>query len=82
LNNLKKIDDGFELNLQWNRPRPQIIDGPIILNLDIVKTFCERELIIDTTSEIILEKCEILNNYLLDLSQYHEDWMLKRNKVE
>ncbi len=59
LNNLKKIEDGFELNLQWNRPRPQIIDGSIILNLDIVKIFCERELTGDTTSKTILEKCEI-----------------------
>jgi hypothetical protein len=77
LNNLKKIEDGFELNLQWNRPRPQVIEGPIILNLDIIKIFCERELTDDTTSKTILEKCEILNNYLLDLSQYHEKWMLK-----
>lgn len=77
LNNLKKIEDGFELNLQWNRPRPQIIEGPVNLNLDIVKIFCERELTGDTTSNTILEKCEILNKYLLDLSQYHEKWMLK-----
>ena len=77
LNNLKKIEDGFELNLQWNRPKPQIIDGPIILNLDIVKIFCECELTHDTTAKTILEKCEILNNYLSILSQYHERWMLK-----
>lgn len=77
LNNLKKIEDGFELNLHWNRPRPQIIDGPIILNLDIVKVFCECELTDDTTAKTILEKCEILNNYLSILSQYHERWMLK-----
>jgi hypothetical protein len=51
LNNLKKIEDGFELNLQWNRPRPQVIEGPIILNLDIIKIFCERELTDDTTSK-------------------------------
>jgi len=77
LNNLKKIEDGFELNLQWNRPRPQIIDGAIILNLDIVKIFCERELQNDTTASLIIEKCKTLNDYHADLTQNHEKWMLK-----
>lgn len=77
LNNLKKIEDGFELNLQWNRPRPQIIDGAIILNLDIVKIFCERELQNDTTASLIIEKCKTLNDYHAGLTQNHEKWMLK-----
>jgi len=77
LNNLKKLEDGFELNLQWNRPRPQIIDGAIILNLDIVKIFCERELQNDMTASLIIEKCTTLNNYHLELTQNHEKWMSK-----
>lgn len=77
LNNLKKLEDGFELNLQWNRPRPQIIDGAIILNLDIVKIFCERELQNNTTASLIIEKCKTLSNYHLDLTQNHEKWMSK-----
>jgi hypothetical protein len=77
LNNLKKLEDGFELNLQWNEPRPQIIDGAIIFNLDIVKIFCERELQNDTTASLIIEKCKTLNNYHLDLIQNHEKWMSK-----
>lgn len=77
LNNLKKVEDRFELNLQWNRPRPQIIDGAIILNLDIVKIFCERELQNDTTAKLIIEKCKILNAYHSELTQNHEKWMLK-----
>lgn len=77
LNNLKKLEDGFELNLQWNRPRPQIIDGAIILNLDIVKIFCERELQNDPIAILIIEKCKTLNNYQLDLTQNHEKWMSK-----
>lgn len=77
MNNLKKFEDGFELNLQWNRPRPQIIDGAIILNLDIVKTFCGRELNEDTTGKLIIEKCKVLNEYHSDLNQNHEKWMMK-----
>jgi hypothetical protein len=75
-NNLKKIEDGFELNLQWNRPRPQIIDGAVILNLDIVKTFCERELQNDPTTSLVIDKCKILKDYHAELTQNHEKWML------
>jgi hypothetical protein len=77
INNLKKIEEGFELNLKWNRPRPQIIDGAIILNLDIVNTFCERELNGDTTGNLIIEKCKVLNEYHSDLNQNHEKWLMK-----
>jgi hypothetical protein len=79
LNNLRKIEDGFELNLQWNTPRPQIINGPIFLNLDIVKTFCEREIQNVSSAPMIIEKCETLTNYLSTLSQNHEKWMLSKN---
>lgn len=77
ISNLKKLEEGFELNLEWNRPRPQIIDGAIILNLDIVKTFCERELKGDTTGNLIIEKCNVLNEYHSDLNQNHEKWLMK-----
>lgn len=77
ISNLKKLEEGFELNLEWNRPRPQIIDGAIILNLDIVKTFCERELNGNTTGNLIIEKCKVLNEYHSDLNQNHEKWLMK-----
>ncbi len=75
--NLKKIEHVFELNLEWNEPRPQIINGAVILNLDIVKIFCELELKSDTTATLVIEKCKILNDYLANLIQNHEKWMLK-----
>lgn len=77
-NNLKKLEDGFELNLQWNRPRPQIIDGAINLNLDIVKTFCKGELKDDTTGILIIEKCKVLDAYHSVLNKYHEKWLMNR----
>ena len=75
ISNLKKVENGFELNLDWNRPRPQIIDGPIILNLDIVDIFCENELKENEISTLIREKCKLLTNYQIDLSVNHEKWM-------
>jgi hypothetical protein len=76
-NNLKKIEGGFELNLQWNRPSPQIIDGAIVLNLDIVETYCGRELNSDTSGYAIIEKCKVLSEYHSDLCQNHEKWLMK-----
>lgn len=75
ISNLRKVENGFELNLDWNKPRPQIIDGPIILNLDIVDIFCENELIENEISTLIREKCKLLTNYQTDLSVNHEKWM-------
>jgi hypothetical protein len=78
-NNLKKVDDGFELNFEWNSPKPQIIEGAILLNLDIIKTFCERELNSNINVNTIIENREILYKYLMDLSHIHEKWILKRS---
>lgn len=79
LNNLKKIEEGFELNLDWNKPRPQIIDGPIGFNLEIVKTFCEKELTTERNYSLINEKLKILNKYHYELIETHEEFMKKWN---
>jgi len=77
VNNLEKEDDGFKLNLSWNRPRPQIMDGPIVLNIEIVKAFCENGVIKNETSSLIKDKCVELTEYILCLSNAHERWMNK-----
>jgi len=79
-NHLTKVDDGFKINFDWKRPRPQIIDGAIILNLDIVKTFCEYEATDEPLSKVIIEKCEMLFNYHNVIKTNHELWL--KNKSE
>jgi Family of unknown function (DUF5677) len=73
-NNLKKIEDGFELNIKWNKPRPQIMDGVISLNIEIVKTFCEYELPNNDAMVSIINDCKILYDYHLFLVLKHEEF--------
>lgn len=76
-NNLKELEDGFELNLEWNKPRPQIMDCAIFFNFDIIKIFCRKELTDNVDSIKILKKCDVLHSYHSYLLQSHEKWMLK-----
>lgn len=79
LNNLTKLDKGFKLNLKWHRAKPQIMDGPITFNLDIVTLFNEKELRDDKHYSTLKEKVDLLFTYYLILTQKHEDWLSKKN---
>ena len=79
LNNLTKLDKGFKLNLKWHRPKPQIMDGPITFNLDIVTLFNEKVLRDDKHYSTRKEKVDLLFTYYLILTQKHEDWLSKKN---
>jgi len=74
-NNLKKDEDGFKLNLEWNRTRPQIIDAPIIFNLTISKLFVEEKRV--KNIEKILNTIDLLRLYHSDLLSTHEKFMSK-----
>jgi hypothetical protein len=76
-NHLNRIEDGFELNLDWNNPKPQIIDGPILLNFDITSIFCDKEITDEENKKLIKNKCRELAKYLKLLSQSHENWYQK-----
>ena len=73
MNNLTKEDDEFKLNLEWNRPRPQIMDGAIIMNLVLTKSFAEKEKL--KGLEFYLEKTELLMKYHSDLTNEHEKYL-------
>lgn len=79
MNNLKKTDDGFVLNFDWRRPRPQIIDGPIYLNLDIVSLFIDKELNLHSDFDQLKMKCDLLNEYYYTLTEIHEKFMINKN---
>jgi len=78
-NNLTKLDEGFKLNLKWHRPKPQIMDGPITLNLDIVNLFVDKELKDDEHYDVLKEKAELLFEYYRMLTKKHEDWLSNKN---
>lgn len=71
LNNLEKEDDGFKLNLEWNLPRPQIMDLAISLNLKVVYDFIEKENV--TEKDLFSNKTKLLMEYHNDLIQAHEN---------
>lgn len=76
-NNLEKVDNGFKLNLKWQRLRPQIIDGSIIFNLGIVSLFNNKELKDDNNYDVLKEKHEALFEYHNYLRENHEKWLNK-----
>jgi len=75
MNNLSKNSDGFEINLKWNRPRPQIMDAAIILNLLVAKKFVEKEKL--DNKEIYDEKFKLLMEYLESILLNHEEFLKK-----
>ena len=78
-NNLNKFEDGFKLNLDWQRSRPQIIDGPIFFNLDIMNKFVESELPNDENLEIIKTNYLSLRKYANLLNEFHEKMLENQN---
>ena len=79
-NHLNKIDDGFELNLSWNSPKPQIVEAVITLDLDIIMTFCDKELNEQNGATVIKGKCLELIDYLKLLRDSHEYLIQKRSE--
>ena len=74
-NNLEKHEDGFSLKVDWQIPRPQILDGPIILNLQIIMQFVENEFNDEEHMDILIDKCKELLEYQGDLYDCHEKWL-------
>ena len=75
LNHLKRKDDMFLLNLTYVRPRPQILDGPIILNLNVTEIFVKTELSNNKFKDILIEKCDLLSKHHEKLITRHESIM-------
>ena len=75
INNLSEEEEEYKLNLDWIRPRPQILDAPIGFNLIITKTFVEKENLKDR--ETYIERTKVLNDYQIKLQKEHEKFLGK-----
>jgi hypothetical protein len=71
-NNLTKEENGFKLKLNYQEPRPQIVEAPIVLNIDLIRLFVEKELVNSNSKDILLENCNILSLYQKTLTENHE----------
>jgi len=81
MNNLEKSDNNFKLQFDWNIPKPQMLDGPIIFNLDLLQTFTEKELTFHECTEIIKENYTTLLSYQQSLMKNHEVLLAKKNSL-
>lgn len=80
MNNLSKTEDGFKLEFEWTMPKSQLMDGPIFLNLELVKLFVDKELSADSNNEILNIKCDLLEDYFGDLTISHEEFLKKNDR--
>lgn len=79
MNNLDRVEENFKLHLDWQPPRPPLLDLAIFLNLDILKTFIEKELEENATTEILKGNYTNMLKYLRKLNETHEIYLAKRN---
>ncbi|MEI2695220.1 MAG: DUF5677 domain-containing protein [Saprospiraceae bacterium] len=75
INNLKKDENGFLLNFAWDDPRPQMVDGPVYFNLDVIEQFAITELKTNTYYTDVLSKHDMLFEYYKSFSEYHEKFL-------
>ena len=77
VHNLKDEGAGkYKLNLEWNTPRPQLMDGAIAFNLNLTKLFVEIEKVVD--KEEYLKTVTNLSEYQNDLQNAHEIYLKKK----
>jgi len=78
LNNLKKTENGYKINLDWHSIKPQIIDGPIGINLDIIALLNKENKDLLSNKEIVI-KVEELHVYHKLLMETREKFLSKNS---
>jgi hypothetical protein len=79
IHNLEKSGNQFKLNMDWNTPKPQMLEGPIFFNLDLLKIFTQKELPEYPHSNIIESNYETLLKYQYSLNENHEILLTQNN---
>ncbi len=81
VNNLSKTQNGFKLRLDWNKLRPQIVDGPIMINLEVARVFLEEIIQDQELKKTLIPKIGELNKYLLLIVNKHEKYISLKNDI-
>lgn len=76
-NNLTKTDEGFQLKVDWQKPRTQIVESIAIFNLKFIKLFAQKEMIEYPNEKSLIGKSEELLECCKLLSECHEAWVSK-----
>lgn len=72
-NHLNENENGFQINLSWKEPRPQLIEGSLQMILDTTKIIIEKELVNETIKHELLNNYKILLAALSTLRFKHEE---------
>jgi hypothetical protein len=78
-NNLDRNGENFKLHIDWQEPKPQMMDLAIILNLDILNLFIQKELDADQDTELLKKNYNTLLAYGNLLIESHEKMLKKKN---
>jgi hypothetical protein len=78
-NHLNENDKGFEIDLDWTHPRPQIIEGVSFQLLEVIKVFCETEICNENKKKKLLVKADDFSTTLSILFMNHER-LINRDK--
>ena len=69
---LNKNGEGFEIDLNWTQPRPQIIEGTSFQLLEVIKVFTDSEIKNEVEKEKILNLADDFFTTLSILYVNHE----------
>ena len=76
---LNGIDDKFKVKIEWNKPKPQLMDFAIFQNFDILKTFIDYELNDCSEKEILKYNYNILSDCQRLLYSHSESYFASIN---
>jgi len=76
-NNLTKTEAGFELKLDWQKPKTQVVEAVTGLNFKFIKLFIEKEMIDNEVGDTLLIRTLELEEYCELIYIYHEQWISK-----
>jgi hypothetical protein len=54
------------------------MDGPIIMNIEVILLFVDKELVDDNNRELLIEKSKLLRRYHDKLVERHEQLLAKQ----
>ncbi|MCG8750565.1 DUF5677 domain-containing protein [Tenacibaculum finnmarkense] len=78
-NHLIKTENGFQINLSWKTPRPQLIEGALFASLDTILVLLEKEIENGEFKNEVTKNSKMLKAATLLLTARHEQLINNNN---
>ncbi|MCA0349617.1 MAG: DUF5677 domain-containing protein [Bacteroidetes bacterium] len=75
-NNLTKTKKGFQLKLDWQKPKTPIVEAIAVFNLKFINLFAQKEMKEYPNTKSIIESSEKLLESCILFSECHEKWIV------